>query len=378
MKIYYSPTSPFVRKCLVVAHELGIGDRLERVPADAHPVKRDRNLVAVNPLGQVPALVTDDGAVLYDSRVIAEYLNDLEDGGIFPGDGPERWRALTEMSLADGMTDAALLTRYETAARPEALRWAKAAAEAGVASSMTRLGMIHHDALGVERDAGLAAEWWRRGAEAGDADAMAMLGAATLLGQGVDKNPAGALALLLEAERNGSLLAAPFVKAARGFFESWLIRKDYETAFLMFAPESYACYDLERSQGEPAVPSADDAGRRLRMALEASGNAIGPRRSLDEVIEAAEPFHSAIRVMDHSDSDVFSLSNIPNALADAAECAARAAGSSVPDPLPLEYGSGFGTTVRFKTRGGDAPVLRLVWRKEADAWRIRAYGVELP
>jgi hypothetical protein len=82
--------------------------------------------------------------------------------------------------------------------------------------------------------------------------------------------------------------------------------------------------------------------------------------------------------MDHSYSDVFSLSSIPNALADAAECAARAAGSSVPDPLPLEYGSGFGTTVRFKTRGGDAPVLRLVWRKEADAWRIRAYGVELP
>jgi hypothetical protein len=46
--------------------------------------------------------------------------------------------------------------------------------------------------------------------------------------------------------------------------------------------------------------------------------------------------------------------------------------------VPLEYSNGFGTTVRFKTRGGEAPVLRLLWRNEAGTWRITAYGVELP
>ena len=85
MKIYYSVTSPFVRKCLVAAHELGLRDRIELVDASAHPVTRDRGLVALNPLGQVPTLVTDDGAVLYDSRVIVEYLNALADGDlVFP------------------------------------------------------------------------------------------------------------------------------------------------------------------------------------------------------------------------------------------------------------------------------------------------------
>jgi hypothetical protein len=44
----------------------------------------------------------------------------------------------------------------------------------------------------------------------------------------------------------------------------------------------------------------------------------------------------------------------------------------------LEYGAGFGMTVRFKTRAGDAPVLRLLWRKEGGGWRITSYGVELP
>jgi hypothetical protein len=169
-----------------------------------------------------------------------------------------------------------------------------------------------------------------------------------------------------------------FVQAARGFLESWLIRKDYDAAFGYFSPKSYACYNLERSEGEPAIASPEEAGRSLRGALEASGNAIGPQRSLDGVIEAAEPFHSAIRLMNHSYSRVFSLSSIPNALADAAECTARAAGSGIPDPVPLEYSNGFGMTVQFKTRGGDAPVLRLLWRNEAGTWRITAYGVELP
>jgi glutathione S-transferase len=125
LKIYYSAASPFVRKCLVAAHELGIADRIERIPVNAHPVTRDRTLVAVNPLGQVPTLVTDDGAVLSDSRVICEYLNTLADGDLVPDDGDARWSVLVEQSLADGMSDAALLTRYETFARPEPLRWAE-------------------------------------------------------------------------------------------------------------------------------------------------------------------------------------------------------------------------------------------------------------
>jgi len=123
LKLFHSPSSPFVRKVLVLAHELGIADRIEFVPADAHPVTRDLAIIAKNPLGQVPTLVTDDGVVLYDSRVICEYLNDLGDGDLIPADGPERYDVLVQQALADGMLDAALLARYETAARPEELRW---------------------------------------------------------------------------------------------------------------------------------------------------------------------------------------------------------------------------------------------------------------
>jgi len=90
MKLFYAATSPFVRKCLVSAHELGLRERLELVPAAPHPVSRDRTLVASNPLGKIPTLITDDGAVLYDSRVICEYLNALAEGALIPPHGPAR------------------------------------------------------------------------------------------------------------------------------------------------------------------------------------------------------------------------------------------------------------------------------------------------
>ena len=110
LKLFYAAASPFVRKCLVAAIELGLRDRIELVPAAAHPVNRDANVVARNPLGKIPTLITDEGLALYDSRVICEYLSSLGDGSLIPRNATERLRVLTQQSLADGVMDAAVLT----------------------------------------------------------------------------------------------------------------------------------------------------------------------------------------------------------------------------------------------------------------------------
>jgi glutathione S-transferase len=123
MKIFYAAASPFVRKCLVVAHELGLRERVELVPATAHPINRSDAIVTHNPLGKIPTLLLDDGTVLYDSPVICEYLNALGNGALIPSAGPERWGVLVDQALADGIMDAAVLVRYEQVVRPETLRW---------------------------------------------------------------------------------------------------------------------------------------------------------------------------------------------------------------------------------------------------------------
>lgn len=123
MKLFFSPTSPYVRKCMVTAYEVGLVDLIELLPANAHPVNRDHNIIQNNPLGKVPTLINKDGHALYDSRVICEYLNAIGNGPLLPSEGAARWEALTLQSLGDGILDAALLARYENNVRPESLRW---------------------------------------------------------------------------------------------------------------------------------------------------------------------------------------------------------------------------------------------------------------
>ena len=123
MKIFYSAGSPFVRKVMVVAHELGCADAIERLPSAAGPVKRDETIRAENPLGQVPTFITDGGEAIFDSRVICEYLDATRGDGSLFGAGSERWSRLTMAAAADGLAGAALLARYEGFLRPEDKRW---------------------------------------------------------------------------------------------------------------------------------------------------------------------------------------------------------------------------------------------------------------
>lgn len=120
MKLHHSPTSPFVRKVMLAVHELGLADRIELLAAD---VWGSDSIRADNPLGKVPALQLDDGSALFDSPVICEALDLQFGGGRLFGTGPARLVALKQQALGDGICDAAVARRIESAVRPESFRW---------------------------------------------------------------------------------------------------------------------------------------------------------------------------------------------------------------------------------------------------------------
>jgi glutathione S-transferase len=125
MKLRHNPASPYVRKVMVVAHELGLAGRIELLDTAVSPVEANATLATENPLMKIPALVTDDGQVLFDSPVICEYLDSVAGGNkVFPAAGKARWTALCQQALGDGILDALILCRYEIAARPEDKRHA--------------------------------------------------------------------------------------------------------------------------------------------------------------------------------------------------------------------------------------------------------------
>jgi glutathione S-transferase len=117
MKLYFSPTSPYVRKVMVLLHETGQLDDVDLVAAAGTPIDSGTAPLSLNPLGKVPALERADDPALYDSRVICRYLDDRAGGKMYPS-GNRLWDALTLEATADGILDAALLMVYEGRVRP--------------------------------------------------------------------------------------------------------------------------------------------------------------------------------------------------------------------------------------------------------------------
>lgn len=121
MRLYHSPTSPYVRKVMVALHEMGLADQVDLVPVSGTPVDPGNMPLDQNPLGKIPALEREDGPAIYDSRVICRYLDDRAGTGLYPA-APKLWETLTLEATADGVLDAALLMVYEGRVRPEERR----------------------------------------------------------------------------------------------------------------------------------------------------------------------------------------------------------------------------------------------------------------
>ena len=124
MKLFHTPTSPFVRKVMVAAHELGLTGRIETTFLRPSPLQADATLSHENPLSKIPVLVTDDGETIFDSRVICEYLDTLHAGPkLVPEAGPHRWRVLRTQAVGDGILEAGIQVFYERLHRPKELQW---------------------------------------------------------------------------------------------------------------------------------------------------------------------------------------------------------------------------------------------------------------
>lgn len=118
MTLYWSPRSPFVRKVMVVAHEVGLADRIDLAPTVVRMARPNAALTSFNPMGKIPSLRLGDGRLIFDSIVIAEYLDTLGGGSLFPV-GEARWPVLTLEAVANALLDILVLWRNERDKPPE-------------------------------------------------------------------------------------------------------------------------------------------------------------------------------------------------------------------------------------------------------------------
>jgi glutathione S-transferase len=116
MKLYFSPASPFARKCRILFREKGM--LVEEVRVD--PFGGDAALAAVNPLMQVPAFVDEAGVCWTDSPLICQRLDAMAAARFIP-EGEARWAVLRREVIADGIMELGVKLRLEQQ-RPESER----------------------------------------------------------------------------------------------------------------------------------------------------------------------------------------------------------------------------------------------------------------
>ena len=143
MKLIGSLTSPYVRKVRVVMADKKLDFSFEQENVWAP----ETTIQQVNPLGKVPCLVMEDGSTLYDSRVIAEYLDTISPVcKLLPPNGRDRAEVKVWEALADGVIDAAVLAfveRRDRAPEQQSAKWIErqmGKVHAGLREMSTRLG----------------------------------------------------------------------------------------------------------------------------------------------------------------------------------------------------------------------------------------------
>lgn len=124
MKLLYQNHSPYARKALVFAHEVGLASSIEVIHHETSPLWRNPEVHEQNPLGKVPVLIRPDQPTIFDSDVICAHFDTLHSGtSLIPSHGEARWQALRIQSIAQALADIGVSIRWETTRRPEELRY---------------------------------------------------------------------------------------------------------------------------------------------------------------------------------------------------------------------------------------------------------------
>ena len=119
MKLLARPASPFARKVRVMAREIGLNNKIEEIMFSS-PEEMKEEMPKYNPLGKIPTLILDDQTVIYDSKVICEYLDFMHKGEkFFPIQSDVRWKTILLQALADGVAEAIIIAAMNKFMRPK-------------------------------------------------------------------------------------------------------------------------------------------------------------------------------------------------------------------------------------------------------------------
>ncbi|MCZ6667038.1 MAG: glutathione S-transferase family protein [Gammaproteobacteria bacterium] len=149
MKIYQAVTSPFAVRVRIALYAKGVTPQFAPPPGGMGSAAYRK----ITPLGKVPSLVCDDGAVIAESAVINEYLDEqFPDPPLLPAAPQERARVRMVIQMTDAYVFARFLPLFTTAKDEGKMSPAVADGMEGVKKGLAALEWVVDDETYVVGD----------------------------------------------------------------------------------------------------------------------------------------------------------------------------------------------------------------------------------
>jgi len=160
---------------------------------------------------------------------------------------------------------------------------------------------------------------------------------------------------------------------AAKFFRTWLVDKSPETAVGYLAKTINFCGDLEKTTNATSL-----AARNRQLLIEtmrAANREVKKANTLKDAMHPVAPVDPFIKAIDHENKDAFTLAVFTDGDARHFVCSAKASEltSSAGQSRPRTYGGNYVTKFRFALDNGKGGILRLMWKRDGNAWRIGAF-----
>jgi len=104
MKLFMTPTSPYSRRARIAIIEAGYRNQCEEIDVSPIPENLD-TLLSAHPSGKAPTLLLDNGIGLSECILIAQHMNDISEGKLYPEDPAERLSCQTMESIGSVLMD---------------------------------------------------------------------------------------------------------------------------------------------------------------------------------------------------------------------------------------------------------------------------------
>ncbi|MBM3343748.1 MAG: hypothetical protein FJY56_16815 [Betaproteobacteria bacterium] len=118
MRLFGSPTSPYVRKARVLIEEKNL--QVEFVVED--PWTADSPIIARNPLSKIPVLEIAPNDYIFESALVVHFLDHVDGRSFTPRDPVGYWEAQRWQALGNGIIDSVIARVLETR-RPADKQW---------------------------------------------------------------------------------------------------------------------------------------------------------------------------------------------------------------------------------------------------------------